>query len=385
VRKIYDVIIIGAGSVGVPTAMELAGNGVHVIVFDKNPSPGQGQNKSAIGGIRATFSDPGKIEVCRQSIDILSSWEETYGDDIGWQRGGYCFPAYTEEIEKQLKDLLVIQHQHGLNINWVDADRIKELVPGINPEGLRGGTFSPDDGNVSPLRTINAVYRQAVLRGVDFHFNEEVLDILVEKGKTGGVRTTKGIYYSPAVIIAAGADARKLGIPLGIDIPVYPDTHEAGITEPVKYFFTPMIVDLRERPGSGNFYFYQNYESQIVFSLTPEPQIWGESRLTTSSYLPMVARRLIEVIPRLKNIRIRRTWRGLYPMTPDGIPIVDAVREIPGLYLTVGLCGQGLMLGPGIAGNITEIILTGKPIVSDEVFREFTFYRSYESSEEILK
>lgn len=370
---------------GVPTSMELAGQGVSVIVFDRNPSPGQGQNKSAIGGIRATFSDPGKIEVCRQSIDILSSWQEKYGDDIGWQRGGYCFPAYTEEIEKQLKDLLVIQHKHGLNINWVDADRIKELALGINPDGLRGGTFSPDDGNVSPLRTINAIYRQAVSRGVDFHFDEEVLEILTEKGKIKGVRTTEAEYYSPVVIIASGADARDFGIPFGIDIPVRPDTHEAGITEPVKYFFTPMIVDLRERPGSGNFYFYQNYESQVVFSLTPEPQVWSENRLTTSGYLPMVARRLIEVIPRLKNIRVRRTWRGLYPMTPDGIPIVDRVREISGLYLTVGLCGQGLMLGPGIAKNIASIIMTGKPVISDEVFREFAFYRNYEGAEEILK
>lgn len=384
-EKNYDAIIIGAGSVGVPTAMELAGEGLSVLVLDKNPSPGQGQNKAAIGGIRATFSDPGKIQVCLESLEILSTWKEKHGDDIGWQQGGYCFPVYSEDTEIQLKELLKIQKKYGLNINWIDADVIKELVPGINPANLRGGTFSPEDGNVSPLKTINAVYRKAVSLGAQFLFNEDVTGLLTSGGKIRGVKTDKGEYHSSIVILAAGAFVRELGETAGLDIPVFPDTHEAGITEPVESFFTPMVVDLRNRPGSGNFYFYQNYENQILFSLTPEPAVYGTGRKNTSSYLPMVARRLIEVMPRLKNIRIRRIWRGLYPMTPDGIPIIDKVREIDGLYLTVGLCGQGLMLGPGVAKNIASLIIKGKPVVDPEVFSEFSFYRSYEGKVEMLK
>ncbi len=384
-EKNYDVIIIGAGSVGVPTAMELAGEGLSVLVLDKNPSPGQGQNKAAIGGIRATFSDPGKIQVCLESLEILSTWKEKHGDDIGWQQGGYCFPVYSEEMENQLKELLKIQKKYGLNIDWVDAGVIKELVPGINPENLRGGTFSPEDGNVSPLRTVNAIYRKALSLGAKFHFNEDVTGILISGDKVTGVKTVKGEYHSPNIILAAGAFAREIGETAGLDIPVFPDTHEAGITEPVESFFTPMVVDLRNRPGSGNFYFYQNYENQILFSLTPEPAVFSTDRKSTSSYLPMVAKRLIEVMPRLRNIRIRRIWRGLYPMTPDGIPIVDRVREIDGLYLTVGLCGQGLMLGPGVAKNIASLIISGKPVVDPEVFREFSFYRSYEGKVEMLK
>ena len=383
--KNYDVIIIGAGSVGVPTSMELASENLSVLVIDRNPSVGQGQNKAAIGGIRATFSDPGKIQVCLESLNVLSTWKEKYGVDIGWRQGGYCFPVYSEEVEIQLKNLLKVQKKYGLNIDWIDAEALKKLVPGINPENLRGGTFSPEDGNVSPLLTINAVYQEALKKGVEFHFNEEVTGIVTEKGKITGVKTVKDTYNSPVVILAAGAEAKDVGKTAGIEIPVFPDTHEAGITEGVESFFSPMVVDLRTRPGSGNFYFYQNYRNQILFSLTPDPLEFGKDRKTTSGYLPMVAKRLIEVMPRLKNIRIRRTWRGLYPMTPDGIPIVDKVKEVEGLYLTVGLCGQGLMLGPGIARNMASLIIKGKPLIDEEVFREFSFYRSYKGKTEILK
>ena len=59
--KAYDIVIIGAGSVGVPAALSLARAGLSVLVLDELASPGQLSNKKAIGGIRATHSDFGKI------------------------------------------------------------------------------------------------------------------------------------------------------------------------------------------------------------------------------------------------------------------------------------------------------------------------------------
>ncbi|HOD45412.1 MAG TPA: FAD-dependent oxidoreductase, partial [Anaerolineaceae bacterium] len=98
----YDVIIIGAGSVGTPTALYLARAGYQVLVLDFGASVGQGSNKKAIGGIRATHSDPAKVRLCQRSIEIFSTWKETYGDDIEWYQGGYCFVAYRDREEKIL-------------------------------------------------------------------------------------------------------------------------------------------------------------------------------------------------------------------------------------------------------------------------------------------
>jgi sarcosine oxidase, subunit beta len=62
-NKVYDVIVIGCGSVGNPTAYQLARAGLKVLVIDKRTAAGQGENKTAIGGVRATHSDPGKISI----------------------------------------------------------------------------------------------------------------------------------------------------------------------------------------------------------------------------------------------------------------------------------------------------------------------------------
>ncbi|MCD6325963.1 FAD-binding oxidoreductase [bacterium] len=384
----YDAIVIGGGSVGLPTAVFLAQEKLKVLVIDKHPSCGQGQNKAAIGGVRATHSDPAKIKLCLESLDIYSNWADTFGDDIGWKMGGYCFPVFREAEESMLKGILPIQKEFGLNIDWVDADTIREVIPGINENGLIGGTYSPEDGQVCSLQVTYAMVRIGKSLGCDFKFNEKVTSITHDKGKVCGVQTDKGHYAAPIVVNAAGAFARQLGEALGLDIPVNPDSHEAGISAPVKDFLAPLVVDLRPGPDgrSSNFYFGQNHEGAFIFCYTPSTLFAGTDRRCTSEFAPSIAQRLIDLIPRLKNLLVRRLWRGLYPMTPDGSPIVSAVREFPGLYLAVGMCGQGFMLGPGVGRNLASLIVHGKPIIDADILAQLSFYRDFHAAaEEALK
>ena len=97
--KTFDIIIIGAGSIGVPLSFYLAKKGLKVAVIEKLASEGRGQNRAAIGGIRATHSDPAKIKICRLSIELLKNMKNEYGKEIDWISGGYLFPVYDERTE----------------------------------------------------------------------------------------------------------------------------------------------------------------------------------------------------------------------------------------------------------------------------------------------
>jgi sarcosine oxidase subunit beta len=379
----YDVIIIGAGSVGTPAAFALAGAGVRTLVIDSRASAGQGSNKAAIGGIRATHSDPAKIRLCLRSIEIFSTWRERYGDDIEWQKGGYCFVAYREREEKILRDLLAIQKTYGLNIHWLERGDLLQVAPDLNPRDLIGGTFSPDDGNASPLLALHAFYKHAKQRGAEFRFNESVTGLDVAGGRVRGVQTDKGKYGADVVINAAGAWAAPLARLAGLEVPVRPDSHEAAITEAVAHFLDPMVVDIRPVTGSANYYFYQHATGQIVFCITPSPSIWGEDCRETSEFLPMVARRMVDVMPRLKNIRVRRTWRGLYPMTPDGFPIVGWTKEVEGYLLAVGMCGQGLMLGPGLGELIARMVKRDLAESDQKMLDILSPYRQFAGQEKL--
>jgi sarcosine oxidase subunit beta len=348
-NKSYDLIVVGAGSIGVPVALEFAKNGQSVLVIDSLASPGQGQNKKAIGGIRATHSEKGKIRICQRSIEVFSHWEEMYGQDIHWKSNGYSYPAYTEEHERLLKDLMKVQKAFGLNIRWLSPEDYRELNPGINMNGLRGSTYSPDDGSASPLLFIHSAYFKAVEYGAEFRFNEKVMGFEIKKNRITSVETSKGNYLSANVLNAAGSNAKEISRMAGIDIPVEPFCHEAGITEPVKPFMGPMVVDMRKGPLSENLYFYQNREGQVIFCVASEPPISGTDSRATSVFLRVVARRMINIMPMLKNLKVRRTWRGQFPMTTDGSPIISNKNELDNFYQAVGMSGIGFMLGPGMA------------------------------------
>jgi sarcosine oxidase, subunit beta len=383
-EKNFDVIVVGAGSVGVPVALALGEMGIKPLVLDANASPGQGENKKAIGGIRATHSEPAKILACLRSLEIFCTWEDTYGDNIEWLKGGYTFPVYRETEEKALKKILPIQKKYGMNIDFFGPEKIQEMVPGIHAEGLLGGTLSPDDGSASPLRAVNAFYRRAKELGATFLFKEPVESIVLENGKIAGVRTKNETYKAPVVVDAAGPRSRAFCSTAGVDVPVTPDSHEAAITEPVKPFFACMVVDLRPGPDSRNYYFYQNRLGQVVFCITPEPLIVGDDKRETSIFLPQVGSRMVNLLPRLKNLRVRRMWRGLYPMTPDGSPLVGWNREVGGLLHATGMCGQGFMLGPGV-GEVVARLIAGKNTDADKIILEgFSPYRKF-GGEETLK
>ncbi len=91
---------------------------------------------------------------------------------------------------------------------------------------------------------------------------------------------------------------------------------------------------------------------------------------------------MIELYPRLRGLKVRRTWRGMYPMTPDGQPIVGFADGAANLLLAVGMCGQGFMLGPGLGSMLAEYIAGGAR--SGEygfIFEQLSPHRKFEGME----
>lgn len=379
----FDVIIIGAGSIGSPAAFYLAKAGLKVLVIEKNASVGQASNKHAIGGIRATHSDPSKINLGIRSLEVFANWQECYGDDIEWYQGGYSFVAYDEEKKKFLQELIAWQQQHNLKIVWLNQQELLNVIPNLNPNGLLGGTFSAEDGSASPLLSAFSFHKHAVKAGSIFKFNEIVTGFLREGSRVLGVKTNKGKYFCQYVINAAGGWAKPLLANIQLDVPVNPDSHEAGITEPIAKLFNPMVVDMRARPGSANFYFYQHPTGKIIFCLTPEPPILGTHTIASNNFLPIAARRLIEIMPVLQHIRVRRVWRGIYPMTPDGSPIIGNVNGFDGLILAVGMCGQGFMFGPGVGLLLRNLIMDALDATDKAILNSLSFHRNFSTVERL--
>jgi sarcosine oxidase subunit beta len=92
---------------------------------------------------------------------------------------------------------------------------------------------------------------------------------------------------------------------------------------------------------------------------------------------------MVDVMPKLKNIKVRRTWRGLYPMTPDASPIVGKVEEVEGYVHAVGMCGQGFMIGPGLGVLLMRLVKDELTPEDQEVLDKFSAKREFAGMEKL--
>jgi len=378
----HDVVIVGAGSVGLPLAYYLGRQNASVLVLEKNPSPGQGENKAAIGGVRASHSEPVKILAAKRSIEILEEIEEEH--DIEFKKGGYLFLARDETALSKLKRTKRTLGRFGVSASMLKAEDLGQVVPGINRSPYLGGLFSPDDINVSPLKTAYRFYLKACDLGVRFEFDEPVTGFESRGNRVLSVKTPTHGYSAASFVLANGAGVAETGRMLGIEVPVHSDSHEAGISALYRPAIGPMIVDTG--PGSdrasSTFYFTQNGAGALIFCYTPSSSLYGTH--STSQFGTTIARRMIETIPSLRNVYVRRTWRGYYPNTPDGVPIADRAGRYDNAYIFGGMCGQGVMLGPGLAESFARFVTSGSCLLPEEYWKTLSFHRTY-SSDELLR
>ena len=86
-------------------------------------------------------------------------------------------------------------------------------------------------------------------------------------------------------------------------------------------------------------------------------------------------------MPVLGNIRVRRTWRGTYPMTPDGNPIIGGVEGLDGYLIAAGTCGQGFMLGPGTGQLLANTVLGNLSEIEKECLSNLRYNRLFDTKE----
>ncbi|MCK7480487.1 MAG: FAD-binding oxidoreductase [Candidatus Moduliflexus flocculans] len=251
-----------------------------------------------------------------------------------------------------------------------------------------GGTFSPDDGNASPLLAVHAFYTAARRAGRGVPLQRARRPAIITGGRPRPRRPHgQGRATPPPVVVnAAGAvGAPRSAALAGLDVPVRPDSPRGGGDRSRRAASSsPWSSTSGRSPGSANYYFYQHDTGQIVFCITPEPQHLGHGH-ARDELVPADGRRAAwsDLMPRLRNLRVRRTWRGLYPMTPDGFPIVGWTRELEGYMLAVGMCGQGFMLGPGLGELIARMVVGRETEDDRETLSYLSPYREFKGQEKL--
>ena len=357
--KKADIVIIGGGIQGCSIAYNLAKKGAKDIVILEKNTCANGSSGRCGAGIRQQFGTKMNCILARESMKTFETLTEELDYDIELNQAGYLMLAYTEKEMIQFKKNVELEQSLGIDAKVVTPKEAGEIVPYLNQEGILGGTFCPTDGNVNPLFTTFAYAEAAQRLGVRYYPYTEATEIEIEKGRILSVTTDKGKIITATVINAAGGYSGPVGKMAGVDIPVYSQRHQILITEHVDSLWKPMLMSFSE-----NFYFQQLPDGGILGGYgDPKNEVIGGNIDSTWQFARTMAKKMVKLVPVLKDVRMVRQWAGLYNMSPDAQPILGEHPKLKGFYLSVGFSGHGFMLAPVTGKLIAELILDGETYI----------------------
>jgi sarcosine oxidase subunit beta len=347
-----DVAIIGAGVMGLALAYNLAAaGGKRIVVLDAHYLAWGASGRNG-GGVRQQWSTEMNIRLMQESLEICAGFAHDMGINIWMRQGGYLFLARTEATRARLESSISLQNRCDVPTRMVDLREVRDLVPELDTEArdgdappFAGACFNPTDAIVFPWPFMWGYARAAQKRGVAIHTATEVTAIDRRASGDFALRTSKGTLVAARVVNAAGAWSPAVARLAGVELPDWPERHEIMSTEPLKPFLRPMVSVLE-----SGLYFSQSLRGEIVGGITlPGPRD-SEIRLGSRlRFLESMARALIQVMPRLGDVKVVRQWAGPYDMSPDGDPIVGEAPGAPGFFLCCGFVGHGFMMAPVVS------------------------------------
>jgi sarcosine oxidase subunit beta len=358
-----DVVIVGAGIMGVSTAYHLARRRAGRVVVLERDDVCSGSTALASGGIRHQYANRIGIELTRHSIETYERFADEFGVDPRFRQHGYLILVTTEAEQAQAGRSVALQRSLGVDVQLLSPEETRSRFPYLATDDLRGATYSPRDGYADPYLATTAIAARARELGVTIRTGCEVVGVTRTPDRVEGVVTPEGPVSAPVVVIATGAWSGMVGRLAGVDIPVAPLRRSKFITAPLPFDripeATPFVIDPHlgislRREGAGILLGIGRREEVGSFSTALD---WGLAE-------PLVER-VVRRAPVLADAQLMRTWSGLYEMTPDQTGIVSAVPGVAGLHVIAGFSGHGFMHGP-IAGQLmAELIVDGRATTLD--------------------
>lgn len=358
-----DVIVVGAGIMGVSTAYHLARLGVRRVVVLERDTVCSGSTALASGGIRHQYANRLGIELTTHSIVTYERFRDEFGVDPNFRQHGYLILVATDDELAVSRRSVALQRELGVAVELLDAAATRALCPYLRTDDLLGATYTPRDGYADPYLATTAIAARARDLGVVVHQGCEVRSFTRAGERVTGVVAGAGPFEAPAVVIATGAWSGVVGTLAGVDIPVVPHRRHKFITAPFPEALipaeTPFVIDQHQgsslrREGAGLL---------LGGGRRGEPASFGTD--VDRSLEPLVIERAVHRAPALADARLMRGWAGLYEMTPDQTGIVSAMPGVASLYVIAGFSGHGFMHGP-IAGQLmAETIVHGRAVTMD--------------------
>lgn len=350
----YDIVVVGAGIVGLSTAYRAQKAGAQVLVLDRGAIAHEASSR-ATGYLSLRGETPEECPLAQVAERIWPELDEELGYPTEWTQKGRLWIAISE---RELEDLKLLHRSFqttDIGFEFIDAPTCRALVPALS-EATLGGIYTPRSGHANPQRTSHAFAWALQDLGGEIREHTPVLSVLERAGRAVGVRTAMGDIHADRVILCAAAQNALLLEPFGIIFPVAPVRVEALVTTPMPPLFEQALIcnglAIRQTQR-GNIHMNGGPHEWIDIELDAEP---------TKPNTPLIrniARRALEVMPVLRSAQMLRAWSGIVDVAPDQMTIIHRFDRPTGL-LAASASGHGFGMAPALGVALCDLALEGR-------------------------
>ena len=415
-----DVVIIGAGIVGVSAAYWLSRGGMKVVLLEKG-SVGAEQSSRNWGWCRQQNRDARELPLSTRSLSLWEDMTADIGESLGFRRCGLLYLTNDQAELDGWNKWGNFARGEGVDTRMLNASETAQRGRATQQKWL-GGVWSPSDGIADPSCAAPMIAKGVLKHGGHVIQNCAARGVELSAGAVCGVITERGTIRTRQVVMAGGVWARSFLNQLGINFPQasvrssilsvkpgakgLPDalhTTKASVTrrgdggytlaisgngriDPTPGIlkstvqFLPMFTRRWRQLAPGGLqawrYGFDTNHKWRMDQTTPMEKTRILDPKPDNNTIKATLKNAQALLPELKKTDIQAKWAGYIDSTPDGVPIIDSDSGVPGLFVATGFSGHGFGIGPGAGHLVADIILGRTPITEVEQYKMSRFQTS---------
>jgi sarcosine oxidase subunit beta len=342
--------------------------GVTAVTVVERDYPASASTGLSVGIIETQYLDHLAIEIRVLSMRFFDELERMGSLEI--RRNGYLRLAHTSTELQAFHESASMQRELGVQgCEVLDRDGLRNLVPELFCDDLEGGLFGSRDGYIDGHLYCGVLCQFLVSRGGRVLNGAKVIGVTRASKHAHRVRTSEGDIDCDVVVNAAGGWAGQVGDLLGAPVAILPQRHRALVARlPQELgYVMPSVMDYLPTSGGYGLYFRDEGPMRLIAGLHTEEAIHDTvdpddfSRGSDQEYVDLVAERMAKRLPSLAGMHLGDVWAGLYPLSPDGKPIIGPHPGCESVVTVAGAGGSGLQSSPALGMLAAEWIVHGEP------------------------
>jgi glycine oxidase len=363
-----DVLIIGAGVIGLAIAWRAAQRGLRVTLADADP--GRGASYAAAGMLtpvaEAAYAERHLFELGSLSLrrypEFAEELTERTGMPTGFRQTGTLLVGYDADDMAMLAEHALLRESFGAASRRLSSRECRAAEPLLGP-AIAGGLLVEDDASVDPRLLTGALLAAAWAAGV-VHLPQRAVRLRTEADRASGADLADGTVISAAqVVLSAGWSSSALaGLPADAVPPLRPVKGQIVRLRPTAATLAaglpPSLLNrtVRGIVQGSPVYLVPRHDGELVLGATQEEM--GADTTVTAGGIWQLLRDARAIVPGVTELEFAEAAAGLRPGTPDNAPVLGP-SQLPGLVLATGHFRSGVLLAPVTADLIADQLVKG--------------------------